>query len=230
MELDSPASTPPQSPAPVPVTISRSSALTDSIGTHCESKPGLRGETITAFSGLERRDDDQPSPIRQYPSSVAIRSRENTLRAINKPIARPIPTGPATLRSLTPTNASSARAIHNVGSRDLPALSQAPIAGPSQLGSPTTAGVSADTTRRDEAISPVPLVTSKSSVPAKRKPVVANPFVSGGFMTEFVGSSRQKTTPDAVHSAPAVTTASQPSVAKVDIGYISICWFANHFP
>ena len=229
MELDSPSSTPHQSPAPVPVAISRSSPLTDSIGTHCESRPGFGDKEIPASSGVDRRGDDQLSPIRQYPSSVVIRSRENTLPAINKPVARPIPTGPATLRSLTPANTSSARVIRSVGSRDLSAQSRALIAGPSQLGSRTTADVSADSTRRDEAISPAHFVTSTSSVPAKRKSVVASPFVSAGFMTEFVGSSRQKTIPEAVHPAPAVTTASQPSVAKVGIVYILICWFANHF-
>jgi hypothetical protein len=74
------------------------------------------------------------------------------------------------------------------------------------------------------------LVTVKYSVPAKRKPIVTNPFVSAGFMTEFVGSSRSRTTPEPTHPAPAVTETLRPSITKVDAVYILLRFVTNHFP
>jgi hypothetical protein len=159
----------------------------------------------------------------QQPFSTVTRDEKNTLRSINKSMARPIPRGPAALKSLTPTNASSVPgSMYRLGSRDLFAPAQAPRAGSR---TPVANGPS-----RDEAVSLVSPVTSKPSVPAKRKPVVANPFVSAGFMTEFVGSSGPEKIPESNKPAAAVASTPQPSRMRVGVSHFLLLQIPNIFP
>src|SRR5882762_1180664 len=176
MELDSPSSTPPQSPASVSIAPSDSVFLPDPTNTRSGLRPGPPEKDLSASCSREHRSDDRPAPIlSQLPASAANNSRKNTLRPIAKPIIRPIPTGPA-LRSLMPTNPFVAQApIARVGSQENFISTQMPATPPLQ----PTARISANLLGS----------LSRRGLPAKRKPVMVNPFVSAGFMTEFVGSS-----------------------------------------
>src|ERR1700683_3871221 len=110
MELDSPSSTPQRSPALAPSTTSGPHSFTDAVDTRSRLNAGLPGKGLPALSGPEHRDADRPSiVVAQHPSSAATGGEQRSLRPINKSITRPIPTGPATFRSLTPVNAHAAR-------------------------------------------------------------------------------------------------------------------------
>jgi hypothetical protein len=197
MELDSPSSTPLRSPALASAVSNPDSLATNLVGTSSLPGPEFSNNGNLVCSD-RKHGKNEPVSIQQSFSAVT-RDGKNTPRSINKSMARPIPRAPAALKSLTPTNPSSAPgSIYKLGSRDL--FAPAATNGPS----------------RDEAVSLVSPVASKPSVPAKRKPVVANPFVSAGFMTEFVGSSEPEKIPQSTKPAAA---ASQPSRMRVGVSH-----------
>jgi hypothetical protein len=204
MELDSPSSMP-QSPA-----------ANTSVDTCSKSNLASLGIDLPVLSSNDVF-------LGRLSRSVASGGEEKNLRPI-KSLVRPIPTGPDILRPLTPArgvmNGSSASVpssvlvhIPHVEPRELQPPSQSPIAGPVEsVALRTTASTVADATCRNKAVSPASSVTPKRSVSAKRKPFVVNPFVSGGFVTEFGGSTKTAKTPEPI---PIVTTTPQPSVMKV---------------
>jgi hypothetical protein len=210
MELDSPSSTPPQSPAHVPA---NPDSLINFVDVHSKSRPESTTNGLPVCSDHKNGENGQvSSAFGQHPPSAATRDEKIALRPINTPMGRTAPRGPTVLRSLTPATASSAQGpIHGGGSRDFFAPVQASIAG--------SLATAANATNRGEAVSLVSPVTSKPSVPAKRKPVVANPFVSGGFMTEFVGPSGPAKIPEPIKLPTGITATPQRSLVKVGVGY-----------
>jgi hypothetical protein len=230
MELDSPSSTPSQSPIllsaislpeidtssgechePVPVALNRNdrvlSRLSDlkhpgAVGTHTTPLP--RSSTVSQTAQTPHSGGNISQQINPYF------------------VTRPTPTGPASLRSLT---------VNRTPSFDKDTTNPGPqgsvVKGPATSASPLQSAtgpsnVLADAASRDEDMSRAS-PTSPSSIPAKRKPVVQNPFVSAGFMTEFVGSSVPKKVPESLQPRPAAQTVQGPS------GKVNILAFAAYF-
>lgn len=197
MELDSPSSTPPHSPIfplasslpafdkspewpkPVPATLGSNGQAPAHL-----FEPDYRG-TVGAHRSFSPRSTTA-SQTAQTPLSGG-----KIFRQTNQSVVTHLPpTGPASLRSLTVNTASSVEKDSNRPGSFGPVV-QGPTTSASTLRTSPGSYVRVD----DEDISRAS-PTSTSSIPAKRKPVVQNPFVSAGFMTEFVGSSVPKKTPE----------------------------------
>ena len=217
MELDSPSSTPPQSPTLVPAGISLPES-DNSDGDCRRPNPiaaGRNNPVPSHLADLQHRSAIEAHTISLPHTAISLqpaptpRSEGSTSKSLHPFVTRPTPTGPASLRSLSVTTAFSIRREPMSDSQGSVGGDLTALALPSQTVL-SSSNLPVGRTSRDEDVSQA----SRLSIPTKRKPVVRNPFVSAGFMTEFVGSSVSQTAPNSSQPSPASTP--QVSAGKVE--------------